>query len=169
MTQAITDKINEEDEGHLPADFRPTLRLWLRLLACTTAIEKHLQRGLSSEFCSGLTRFDILAALDRNPDGMTMSALADALLVSNGNVTGRIQTLRRDGFVEVNRSKQDQRVSIATLTAAGKEHFAQVALRHHQWVAELFAQLPAANRAQLFEALGGLRASILASGEEMPR
>ncbi|MEE4206995.1 MAG: MarR family transcriptional regulator [Erythrobacter sp.] len=164
-----TPELAQRQEAQGAADYRPTLRLWLRLLACTSAIEKRLQRGLAAEFSSGLTRFDILAALDRNPDGMTMSALAEALLVSNGNVTGRVQMLRRDGYVEVNRLESDQRVSIATLTPEGREHFAAMAARHHRWVEEMFADLPPEGRAQLFAMLGDLRKSILASGEEISR
>ena len=143
-----------------PGDDRENLRLWLRLLGCTTAIEKHLQRRLAAEFSSSLTRFDILATLERQARGMTMSELAAALLVSNGNVTGRVQTLRRDGFVQVVQLRTDQRVSMVSLTPAGREHFAAMAAAHHGWVEEQLGGMPVAEREQLSALLSGLKDSL---------
>ena len=54
------------------------VRLWLRLLGCTTQIEKRVQRGLAERFGSTLPRFDVLAALDRRGAGMTMGELSRA-------------------------------------------------------------------------------------------
>ena len=79
------------------------VRLWLRLLGCTTLIEKRLQRGLAERFATTLPRFDVLAALDRHGAGMTMGELSRALLVSNGNVTGIVKALARGGFVALER------------------------------------------------------------------
>ena len=91
------------------------VRLWLRLLGCTTQIEKRVQRGLAERFGSTLPRFDVLAALDRRGTGMTMGELSRALLVSNGNVTGIVKTLARDGFVALEPLPGDRRVSVVTL------------------------------------------------------
>ena len=149
-----------EDQPRLDGE-RETLRLWLRLLACATIIEKRLQRGLATRFSSSLTRFDILAALERNPEGMTMGDLSAALLVSNGNVTGRVQTLRRDGFVEVASPAADQRVSLVSLTATGRAHFLQMAGAHRGWVEELLGGFPAEERAELYDLLGELKRSLV--------
>ncbi len=154
-----------EQEPH-EEDGRETLRLWLRLLGCTTTIEKHLQRRLATEFSSSLTRFDILAALDRRPDGMTMSELAAALLVSNGNVTGRVQTLKRDGFVEVVQLKSDQRVSMVSLTASGAEHFEGMAVAHRGWVDDMLGGLGTGQRERLSAILTELKDHVAeAQGE----
>lgn len=154
------------EQEALGEDGRATLRLWLRLLGCTTAIEKHLQRRLAAEFSSSLTRFDILAALERRPDGMTMSELAAALLVSNGNVTGRVQTLRRDGFVEVVQLKSDQRVSMVSLTEAGAAHFASMAAAHRVWVEEMLGGLARVERDHLSALLAGLRDRVAVAQRE---
>lgn len=162
----ITAHPLEAEHPRADADARETLRLWLRLLSCTTTIEKRLQRGLAADFSSSLTRFDILAALDRNPDGMTMSALACALLVSNGNVTGRVQTLRRDGYVEVVQLATDQRVSMVSLTPAGKVYFGEMASAHHGWVDEMLGDLPGEKRDVLFELLGDLKRCVASARKE---
>ncbi|NWN33363.1 MarR family transcriptional regulator, partial [Klebsiella michiganensis] len=75
--------LREKHDGAL--DDRGSVRLWLRLLTCTTVIEKRLKRGFADRYDITLPRFDVMAALDRHPEGMTMGQLSQALLVSNGN------------------------------------------------------------------------------------
>ena len=66
--------MREKHDGVLgPSD---SVRLWLRLLSCAMVIEKQVRRGLSESFKTTLPRFDVLAALDRHPNGMTMGALS---------------------------------------------------------------------------------------------
>ena len=96
MSEALA--IREKHDGAL-AD-RSSVRLWLRLLSCTMAIEKDVQRRFAARGAT-LARFDVLAALDRHRQGMTMGALSRALLVSNGNVTQLVQKLAKDGLVRM--------------------------------------------------------------------
>ena len=82
-------------------DGRNSVRLWLRLLSCAMIVEKRLKRRFADQFGTTLPRFDVLAALDRAPDGLTMGALSRALLVSNGNVTALVRTLVGDGWAAI--------------------------------------------------------------------
>ena len=101
MTEVLA--IREKHDGAL-AD-RSSVRLWLRLLSCTMAIEKDVQRRLGLRGAT-LARFDVLAALDRHAEGMTMGALSRALLVSNGNVTQLVQKLAKDRLVRIAPSRR---------------------------------------------------------------
>ena len=139
---------------------RSSVRLWLRLLSCTMAIEKVVQRRLSEGFGTSLARFDVLAALEREPEGMAMGALSRALLVSGGNVTQLVQKLAADGLVALSPSPTDRRSSIARLTDKGAVHFAELAAAHHDWVDELLAGVEPALRDGLYDALGTLKTSI---------
>ena len=65
---------------------KQTLRLWLRWLNCTTRIENEIRRRLREQFQVTLPQFDLLSALERTDEPMTMSELSQYLLVSNGNV-----------------------------------------------------------------------------------
>jgi DNA-binding MarR family transcriptional regulator len=140
------------------------IRLWLRLLSCTMVIEKRLQRRLAEQFSTTLPRFDILAALDRNPGGMMMSELSRALLVSNGNVTALIKTLVRDGYVAIAPSPSDRRASIVDITDTGRAHFAELAAAHHGWLEAMLEGVGRQEREALFDLLGELKASIAADG-----
>jgi DNA-binding MarR family transcriptional regulator len=155
MSEALA--IREKHDGAL-AD-RSSVRLWLRLLSCTMAIEKDVQRRLGLRGAT-LPRFDILAALDRAPEGMTMGALSRALLVSNGNVTQLVQKLARDGLVRMAPSSADRRASIVRLTEKGREDFAGLAAAHHDWIDALVADLDGEARETLYQSLGRLKGSI---------
>ena len=73
------------------------LRVWLRLLTCTNLIERHVRAKLRESFATTLPRFDLLAQLDRAPDGLAMGELSSRLMVTNGNVTALADALVRDG------------------------------------------------------------------------
>ncbi len=160
MTQVAT--IREKHDGALGDTMN--LRLWLRLLSCTMVIEKRLKRRLAEQFDGTLPRFDVLAALDRHPLGMTMGALSSSLLVSNGNVTALVRLLVRDGYVAIEPSPTDRRVSIVHLTRSGAAHFETLAAAHHEWIDAMMSNLSREQREMLFDLLGALKLSI--AGED---
>lgn len=149
--------IPEKHEGKLGD--KSSVRVWLRLLSVTQAIEKELQRRFAERGMT-LPRFDVLAALDRNPEGMTMGALAAALLVSNGNVTHLAKTLVRDGLVEMRHPPGDRRSSIVTLTEAGREQFRKLARAHSEWIDQMLSGLDFTQRERLYVALGTMKMTI---------
>ena len=150
--------IPEKHDGELGD--RSSVRIWLRLLSCTMTIEKIVQRRLVEQFETTLPRFDVLAALERRPDGMTMGELSRALLVSNGNVTAIVRKLTEDGHVSTETLQADRRTSIVRLSAAGRRHFAALSKAHHDWVDELLAGLNPPERETLYTALGQLKLSL---------
>jgi DNA-binding MarR family transcriptional regulator len=149
--------IREKHDGAL--GHGSSVRVWLRLLSCATAIEKMVQ-GRFGERGMTLPRFDVLAALDRHPEGMTMSALSRALLVSNGNVTQLVQKLGRDELIEIAPLASDRRSSIVKMTAQGKALFDRLALEHNAWIGEMLAGVNLAQRERLYTALGTMKLSI---------
>jgi len=147
-------------------DSREAVRLWLRMLSCTMVIEKRVKRSLGAEFATTLPRFDIMAALDRAEHGLGMGALGRALLVSNGNITGLVQTLVRDGDVILATAPGDRRAAVVTLTPAGRARFKLMAAAHHGWIEAMFDGLSPEDSAQLLTLLGTLKTSIAAAAPE---
>lgn len=136
------------------------LRLWLRLVSTTTRIERRLASNLKRQFGSTLPRFDLLAQLDRAPEGLRMTELAERLLVTGGNVTWLVTSLVRDGLVSRTRSAHDGRAVVVRLTARGQRHFTDMAAAHEGWVTTLFAGLPATDRKVLAAHLGTLKQQV---------
>ncbi|MHC1550401.1 MarR family winged helix-turn-helix transcriptional regulator [Phyllobacterium sp. K27] len=113
------------------------LRLWIRLLRASRTIENELRLRLKSAFDMTLPRFDVMAALNREPEGLLMSDLSRFLLVSNGNVTVIVDRLVTDGLVVRSSREGDRRTSIVRLTDTGLTLFRQIATEHEKWVGEL--------------------------------
>lgn len=136
------------------------VRVWLRLLSCAMTIEKRLRRNFADERGTTLPRFDVMATLDRRPEGQTMGELSRALLVSNGNVTAIVRQLEEKGLVTATPDPKDRRSSIVRLSAAGKAEFDVLAQAHHGWIHDAFANVPADKQKQLLDLLADLKTSI---------
>jgi DNA-binding MarR family transcriptional regulator len=148
--------IREKHDGALGD--KSSVRVWLRLLSCTMAIEKEVQRRFADRNMT-LPRFDVLAALDRHGE-MNMGALSQSLLVSNGNVTQLVQKLVRDGLVELHKPPNDRRTSIVRLTPEGRDLFGRLARAHQEWIDQMVGSLEYTHRERLYVALGVLKMSI---------
>ena len=143
-------------------DDHASLRLWLRLLSCTTAIERHMRERLRLRFDTTLPRFDMMAQLNREPRGLKMSELSRRLMVTGGNVTGLTDQLVAEGLVVRRGIPGDRRAYNVRLTPKGKRQFDAMAVEHERWVIDLMNEISAEERHLLFEALGNLKTAISA-------
>lgn len=156
----------ETKVGDGPEDHRDELRLWLRLLTCSTLIEAEIRRRLRDSFDFTLPRFDILAQLDRSPDGLVLGEVSKRLMVSAGNVTAIVDRLIKDGLISRTPSPTDRRVQIIRMTPEGRRRFRKMANEHGDWIARLFADMPRAERDVLMASLGMLKHSIRQAKEK---
>jgi len=142
-----------------PGDHVAELRLWLRMLTCTTMIEGEVRRRLREHFDTTLPRFDMLAQLDKAPGDMTLGELSQRMMVTNGNVTGLVDRLVAEGLIARRASPRDRRVQIVTLTAAGRRSFRTMARANGDWISEVFADLDADDIEALMRLLSKTKAS----------
>lgn len=163
-SNALKDRIREKHDGALAS--RLDIKVLLRLLSCSMTIEKRLRRRFIEQFDTTLPRFDVLAALERHDEGITMGELSRSLLVSNGNVTALVRQLESDGLVSSQPAPKDRRRSIVALTPRGRTHFGQLAVAHHGWIAAMFGGVPGRDLAALYDLLAILKGSLGAEGEE---
>ncbi|MFN3642791.1 MAG: MarR family winged helix-turn-helix transcriptional regulator [Gemmobacter sp.] len=117
------------------------LKMWIRLLGATRAAESHLREYLRTQHGTTLPRFDVMAALWRRREGVTMSELSRMLLVSNGNATTVVDRLEADGLVKRTQRASDRRTVHVALTEAGAEAFEALAAGHETEIAKLFGDL----------------------------
>lgn len=136
------------DEAQTAAS-KDRLRLWLRLLGVSRAIEATLRERLRQDFETTLPRFDVMAALDRHPEGLKMSQLSAKLRVSNGNVTGLVDRLVEEGHAERRAVEGDRRAFSVALTAEGRARFAEYAAAHEGWVDEMLDSFAPAEAARI--------------------
>jgi DNA-binding MarR family transcriptional regulator len=149
----------------LPDDHGDELRLWLRLLTCTTLIEGEVRSRLRDRFSVTLPRFDLMAQLDRVPEGMTLSDVSRRMMVSNGNVTGLVERLVVSGHLDRRTSDQDRRVQVIRLTKAGRAEFRKMAAEHQGWIAGIFSDLTEKDVRELMRLLAKTKASAQKSAQ----
>jgi DNA-binding MarR family transcriptional regulator len=142
-----------------PDDHKTELRLWLRLLTCTTLIEGEVRRRLRERFDVTLPRFDLLAQLDRVPNGMTLGELSQRMMVSNGNITGLADRLESQGLIRRRPAPNDRRSQIVSLTTEGRRCFRAMAKENADWVADIFADLSNADVDALMQLLAKTKAA----------
>lgn len=144
-------------ESRLPAQAQSDMRLWLRMLSCSTLIENEIRSRLRREFKTTLPRFELMAQLNESPEGMRMTELSQRMLVTNGNVTGITDQLEKEGMVERQRQAHDRRSSVLRLTVQGKKQYQKMAAAYEEWLAAFFAPLSQSNKDSLLEGLGELK------------
>src|SRR3954467_7644355 len=132
---------SETKASETPEDHGDELRLWLRLLTCTTLIEGEVRSRLRGRFDVTLPRFDLMAQLDKAPDGMTLSDVSKRMMVSNGNVTGLVERLVGSRPLRPPTTRAERRVQVIRLTKLGRAEFRRMAAEHETWIADLFADL----------------------------
>lgn len=129
------------------------LRLWLKVLKATKAVESEVRENLRRDFATTLPRFDVMAALMQHGKGLKMSELSGVLKVSNGNVTGIVERLVEDGHVLREKVEGDRRANLVRLTPAGKAEFARQADAHEGWINAAFDGLTADEVQRIAESL----------------
>ena len=157
---------SETKAVELPEDHGNEIRLWLRLLTCTTLIEGEVRSRLRERFDVTLPRFDLMAQLDKAPDGMTLSDVSKRMMVSNGNVTGLVERLVESGHLDRKTSESDRRVQVIRLTKIGRAEFRKMAAEHESWIAGIFADLSAKDVRDLLRLLAKTKASARKSAQQ---
>ncbi|MBS7809081.1 MarR family transcriptional regulator [Variovorax sp. PCZ-1] len=149
-------------EARLHTDHADELRLWLRMLTCTQLIERNIRAALREKFDTTLPRFDLMAQLERAPQGLKMNELSRRLMVTGGNITGITDQLVNEGLVERMSVEGDRRAYLVKLTPAGHASFEAMAREHETWITQAFAGLGEKDMTQLHKLLGRVKDSAVA-------
>jgi len=152
-------------EARAHSEHPEALRLWLRLLTCTQIVEKQVRSRLRDRFETTLPRFDLMAQLERAPEGLKMNELSRRMMVTGGNVTGITDQLVAEGLVERIDVEGDRRAYRVRLTARGRKLFNDMARQHEGWIVEAFSGLSDKDIATLHRLLGKVKDHARAAGE----
>lgn len=144
-------------ESRLIKGDHQSLRLWLRMLSCTVRIENEIRIRLRNEFGITLPRFDLMAQLERHPEGLRMGELSRRMMVTGGNITGITDQLQQELLVERVPDPADGRAYSVRLTTAGKRAFRKMAKVHEVWIAELLGGVSSSEKEKLIQLLSHLK------------
>lgn len=123
------------------------IMLWVRLAMTFNVVYHEIKHELSKEHFT-VPQLEIISCLDRKK-GLSLSEIAERLLVSGGNVTGIIDRLERDGYVYRARDKADRRVVRALLTEKGFAFYKSFLPRYKEVMHRINSGLTVQERKQL--------------------
>ncbi len=123
---------------------------------------------LREKFDMTLPRFELLSALDRVADGLTMGELSRWLMVSKGNVTGIAERLSEDGFIRREPTPTDRRTFVVTLTEKGRKAYKEMELEYEQLMDKLFDDLTPDDSDMFTGMLAKIKESVDELGRQDP-
>lgn len=144
-------------ETRLAEDHHQAIKLWLRLLTCTNLITSEIRTRLREDFNTTLPRFDLLAQLERHPEGLKMGQLSRRMMVTTGNITGITDQLETEGMVRREVDPEDRRSFTVKLTSHGRKTFEQMARVHEGWVIDFVSGLSSSEKDTMFTILAKLK------------
>ena len=146
--------------SRLTQDHHQSLKLWLRMLSCTVKIENEVRTRLRATFGITLPRFDLMAQLERFPDGLRMGELSKRMMVTGGNITGITDQLEQEKLVARVVDPKDRRSYSVKLTPAGRRAFDEMARVHEGWIAELLHGVTPEDKTRLIDLLSHMKQQL---------
>jgi DNA-binding MarR family transcriptional regulator len=105
-------------------------------------------------------RLRLLGILLDRPDAATHSELAEESGVTKGTITGLVDGLEREGYVQRQPDAQDRRVSRIALTPAGEAYLDKILPGHLSRLSRVMSGLSAAEQRLLVTLLRKLHAGL---------
>ncbi len=151
--------------SRLTQDHHQSLKLWLRMLSCTVRIENEIRTRLRTTFDITLPRFDLMAQLERHPDGLRMGELSKRMMVTGGNITGITDQLELERLVVRVPDPRDRRAYSVKLTPEGRRAFSEMAAVHEGWIADLLKDITPTDKGQLIALLSQMKTHLVGADE----
>jgi len=134
---------------------QPAVLAWLRLARVFQKIDMRSERFFRTHELN-TAQFDVLAQVGA-ARGMTQQELADALLVTKGNISQLLNKLEQTGMIT---RQQTGRTNCLFLTEQGQALFEVVVPQQEALIADLLAPLSADEQRELLRLLRKLDHSI---------
>ncbi|MGM3227002.1 MarR family winged helix-turn-helix transcriptional regulator [Dickeya zeae] len=133
-----------------------------RLFEASLRLERDHLNPLFAQFGLRPGEFDVLATLRRSgaPYALTPTQLYEALMMSSGGMTNRIDRLEQAQWVVRQSNPQDRRGTLVRLTEKGREQVEAVLTQHIDNERQLLASLDAEEQQQLNVLLKKLLAGL---------
>ena len=127
---------------------QPAVLAWLRLARVFQKIDARSERFFRSQELN-TAQFDVLAKVG-SASGMTQQELANALLVTKGNISQLLARMEHDGLIA---RRQEGRTNCLSLTERGQALFDTIVPREEALIAELLAPLSEDEQRELLRLL----------------
>ncbi|HNP73424.1 MAG TPA: MarR family transcriptional regulator [Kouleothrix sp.] len=127
---------------------QPAVLAWLRLARVFQKVDTRSERFFRQHGLNA-AQFDVLAQVGA-ASGISQQELANALLVTKGNISQLLNRLEQDGLIT---RRQEGRTNCLSLTERGQELFAAVVPQQEALIAGMLAPLSADEQHELLRLL----------------
>ncbi|MBB6217112.1 MarR family 2-MHQ and catechol resistance regulon transcriptional repressor [Anaerosolibacter carboniphilus] len=128
----------------------------------TSDILEELHSQFFSRYGISNTKFNVLAILYNGPmEGMILSEISELMLVTKGNMTGLIDRLEKQGFVERIRDDDDRRKISAVITEEGRVFTQMVIEDYKRWTKEILVDIKMEEKNELILTLKKIQNGIV--------
>lgn len=131
----------------------PALEAYELLQRINYALDTYSRHSLRGH---GLTVPQYMILRYATPEGVPLNTISARMLCDSSNLTGIVDRLVAEGFVERLVDQHDRRVRLIRLTTKGAEKLRNIGPRHHATISSRIRSLPADQVEQLRTILGDL-------------
>ena len=142
---------------------RPAVLAWIRLVRVWTHVDRVAQERLR-DWDLNVAQFDVLAHVGA-AEGISQQALADALLVSKGNVCQLLNRMERCGLIA---RRPEGRTNCLYLTEEGRRLYQEAVPAHECQLNTLFSPLSLQEQRLLLQLLHKLERGLRAPAGPSP-
>lgn len=139
------------------------LHTWLVWASATNEMLSAFEGNLARNGGLSQSQFFVLLLLKRNPDGLSVGALAQGVAVTSQTMTRIIDRMEGAGLCLRTPDPQDRRAWQIRLAPPGDELLSQALPAHYIWVANLMRHFSAEERQMLNQLMHKLHAAGLTS------
>lgn len=143
------------------------LRLWLQLAFSTEEMLSAFTANLAQHKLTQ-AKFFVLLLLLRNPNGLSIAALAQGVNVASPTMTRIIDRMEVAGLCKRVQDANDRRAWVVSIASKGDMIMSRAIPDHYAWVAVLMGHFDAAEREQIYHLMTKLsRATKAVSTREL--
>ncbi|MFC4351205.1 MarR family winged helix-turn-helix transcriptional regulator [Fodinicurvata halophila] len=156
-TKAADKNIANKEPGRTAGS---SVALWPSLMACHNLISGEIRLRLRRKYSLTLPRYELMAQLNAQEEGLSMGELSRRLMVSNGNITGITDRLVSEDLVVRYSLPSDRRTHYVKLTPKGQEILQAISKSYNEWLEEFLEGIGPDQAGELDRLLRLLRHSV---------
>lgn len=141
------------------------LQSWLIWASATSEMLSAFEANLANNCNLTQTQFFVLILLKRNPDGLSIGALADGVAVTSQTMTRTIDRMETIGWCRRESDPLDRRAWLIRITPQGDDLLSKAMPIHYEWVAKLMSHIDADEKRILNQLMFKLNPAQVSSKE----
>ncbi len=128
----------------------------------TADILEEVHNEFFNRFNISSSKFNLLVILYTGPkEGMMLSEIGDEMLVTRANVTGLIDRLEKQGYVERKKDSEDRRKVIAVIADKGRDFIENIIEEYKKWSKDIMTILDDNEKNSLISSLKKIQKGII--------